>query len=88
MSFPHWQVSFLFGAHVSRRRCAMVVLTRTGDAPPTRQEVALDDACQDRGFANVDSDTAWFGEYGQVSQRTVISRPDASSPWSVTQVGK
>lgn len=80
------QVSFLFGAHVSRRRCAMVVLTRTGDAPPTRQELALDDACQDRYFANVDSDTTWFGEYGMASQRTVISRPDASSPWSVTQV--
>ena len=79
------QVSFLYGSSLDGA-CGIVVLTRTGDAPPTRQEVALDDACQDRSFTNVDSDTTWFGEYGQVSQRTVISRPDASSPWSVTQV--
>jgi hypothetical protein len=79
------QVSYLFGANVSRRRCALVVLTRTGDAQPTRQEVALDDACQDRNFANVDANTAVFGEFALPSSVAVISRPDASSPWAVTR---
>ena len=79
------QVSYLFGAHVSRRRCALVVLTRTGDAPPTRQEVALDDACQDRNFANVDANTAVFGEFALPSSVAVVSRADAASPWAVTR---
>src|SRR6478736_10263154 len=55
------QVSYLYGAHVTRRRCGMVVLTRTGDAAPTRQDVEIDDACQDRNFANVDANNAVFG---------------------------
>ena len=80
------QVSYLFGANVSRRRCALVVLTRTGDAPPTRQEVALDDACQDRNFANVDANTAVFGEFAYAASVAVVSRTDASSPWSVTSI--
>lgn len=79
-------VSYLYGANVSRRRCAMVVLTRTGDAPPTRQQVAIDDACQDRSLANVDSNTAVFGELALPSSVAVISRPDASSPWAVTRL--
>ncbi|MBD3925551.1 hypothetical protein IEZ26_13020 [Nocardioides cavernae] len=80
------QISYLYGAHVSRRRCAMVVLTRTGDAAPTRQEVEVDDSCQDRNFANVDSNTAVFGEFALPASVAVISRPDSSSPWAVTRV--
>jgi hypothetical protein len=80
------QVSYLYGASVSRRRCAMVVLTRTGDAAPTRQDVDLDDACQDRNFENLDSDTALFGDFAYPGSVAVVSRADASSPWAVTQV--
>ena len=79
------QVSFLYGTSLEGT-CGLVVLTRTGDVAPARHELPLADACADTGLANVDSDTAWFGELGQASNRTVISRPDASSPWSVTQV--
>ena len=64
----------------------MVVLTRTGDAAPTRQDVEIDDACQDRNFANVDANTAVFGEFDSPASVAVISRPDASSPWAVTRV--
>jgi hypothetical protein len=80
------QISYLYGANVSRRRCAMLVLTRTGDAAPTRQEVEVDDACQDRNFANIDSNTAVFGEFASPASVAVIARPDASSPWAVTRV--
>ena len=79
------QVSYLYGATVARRRCAMVVLTRTGDAAPTRQEVAIDDACQDANFANVDANTAVFGEFAYPASVAVISRADAGSPWAVTR---
>ena len=64
----------------------MVVLTRTGDAAPTRQDVEIDDACQDRNFANVDANKAVFGEFGSPASVAVISRPDATSPWAVTRV--
>jgi hypothetical protein len=80
------QVSYLYGAHLSRRRCGLVVLTRTGDAAPTRQDVEIDDACQDRNFANVDANTAVFGEFASPASVAVISRPDASSPWTVTRL--
>jgi hypothetical protein len=80
------QVSYLYGANVAPRRCRLLVLTRTGDAAPSRQEVALDDACQDANFANVDSDTAWFGDFSNPGWVSVISRPDAGSPWAVTAI--
>lgn len=80
------QVSYLYGANVAPRRCRLLVLTRTGDAAPTRQEVRLGSACQDAHFANVDSDTAVFGDFTDPGHQTVISRPDASSPWAVTAV--
>lgn len=79
------QVSYLFGAP-SGRRCGLVVLTRTGDAEPVRQEIALADGCSDSNFANVDSDTTWFGDFTDPAARTVISRPDATSPWAVTEI--
>ncbi len=80
------QVSYLYGGSVGRNRCALVVLTRTGDAPPTRQELSFGSACTDSGFANVDSDTTWFGgDLTDQAFRAVISRPDASSPWAVTE---
>jgi hypothetical protein len=80
------QVSYLYGAHVARRRCRMLVLTRTGDAAPIRQEVPLESACQDANFANVDSDTAVFGDFTDPGYQTVVSRPAASSPWAVTAI--
>jgi hypothetical protein len=79
------QVSYLFGAQFARR-CAIVVLTRTGDAEPTRQELALDNGCSDSSFANVDADTTWFGDPSEPAQRAVISRSDATSPWAVTEI--
>lgn len=79
------QVSYLFGAHVARR-CAVVALTRAGDAEPTRQELALADGCSDTSFANVDSDTTWFGDPSEPAQRAVISRADPTSPWAVTEI--
>ncbi|NPC43110.1 hypothetical protein [Nocardioides sp. zg-1230] len=80
------QVSYLYGADVAPRRCRLLVLTRTGDVAPARQEVSLDDACQDASFANVDSDTAWFGDFSDPGRVTVISRADAVSPWAVTAI--
>jgi hypothetical protein len=79
-------VSYLYGANVSRRRCALVALSRTGDAAPVRQDVDVDDACQDRSFANVDADTVVFGDFSYPASVAVISRPDAGSPWAVTRV--
>lgn len=79
------QVSFLYGAQLGRR-CRLVVLTRTGDAAPTRQELALADGCADSDLVNVDSDTTWFGERADPAYRAVISRPDADSPWAVSTI--
>ena len=80
------QVSYLYGASVSRRRCALVVLTRTGEATPVRQEVPLEDACQDVDLANVDADTVLFGELQMPASVTDVSRAGAASPWAVTRV--
>ena len=79
------QVSFLYGT-CAGGRARVVVQTRTGDAPPTRQEVRAADACGDVDFANVDSDTVWLGDLGSPAHRAVISRADAASPWAVTQI--
>ena len=79
------QVSYLYGSGLADT-CRIVVLTRTGDAEPVRQELAPDNACSDTDFANVDASTAllgWFGDPGDVA---VISRPDTASPWAVTRV--
>lgn len=80
------QVSYLYGASVSRRRCALVVLTRTGDATPVRQQVPLEDACQDVDLANVDADTVLLGEFQLPASVTVVSRVDAASPWAVAEI--
>ncbi|RYB91094.1 hypothetical protein EUA93_19400 [Nocardioides oleivorans] len=80
------QVSFMYGAAVSRRKCGLVVLTQTGDAAPVRQDVPLADACTDSSLANVDSTTAWFGDLSGPAGRAVISRPDDTAPWAVTEV--
>lgn len=79
------QVSYLYGA-ASSGRCQVVVLSRTGDGPTTRQELPLADGCQDAGFENVDADTAWFGELDDPARRSTVSRTDASSPWTVSEV--
>lgn len=79
------QVSYLYGA-ASGGRCQVVVLSRTGDGPTTRQELPLADGCQDAGFENVDADTAWFGDLDDPAGRSTISRADASSPWVVSEV--
>lgn len=80
------RVSYLYGANVAPRRCRLLVLTRTGDAAPSRQEVPLRNACQDTNFANVDSDTTVYGDFTDPGHQTVISRPDASSPWAVSAI--
>lgn len=79
------QVSYLFGGQTGRR-CALVVLTRTGDAEPSRQELPLANGCSDSSFANVDSDTTWFGDFSSRAHRAVISRADEASPWAVTAI--
>ncbi len=79
------QVSFLYGGSLDGEQCGIVALTRTGDATPTRQQLALDDACSDSFFANADADTTLFGWTGDPGQVAVISRPDATSPWAVTR---
>lgn len=79
------QVSYLYGRGLGGS-CGLIALTRTGDAAPTRQLITFDGACSDSSFANVDSDTTWFGDVSEPSQVTVIARADASSPWAVTAV--
>lgn len=79
------QVSYLYGAQRGGR-CRIVILSRTGDATPIRQELPLADACSDSGFENLDADTAWFGDLTGPASRSTIARADATSPWAVTQV--
>ena len=79
------QVSYLFGARLGRR-CALVVLTRTGDTEPARQELELADSCSDSDFANVDANTTWFGDLSSPASRSVVSRAQPGSPWAVTEV--
>ena len=59
----------------AHRRC------RT-DAPG----LPLADACSDSNFANVDADTAWFGDASPAPARSSICRVDARSPWAVTAI--
>ncbi len=80
------QVSYLYGTASGGGLCATVVLTRTGDATPSRQEVRSRFACSDVGFANVDSDTVWLGDLGNPAQRAVISRASSTSPWALAQI--
>ncbi|MBS2938694.1 hypothetical protein KDN32_13205 [Nocardioides sp. J2M5] len=81
------QVSYLYGASSElSRRCRVVVLTRTGDGAPTRQDLPLADGCSDSDFVNTDSDTTLFGDVSSPALTAVISRPDASSPWAVSRV--
>lgn len=77
--------SYLYGSGQARRS-RIVVLTRTGDAAPTRQEVDVDHACEDTTFANVDAHTTLFGYFGDPGQVAVIARADAAAPWALTQV--
>ena len=79
------QVSYLY-AVTSTSPCRLVVLTRTGDAGPTRQDIPLPGDCFDTRIANVDANTAWVGDAKDAARRTVVTRPDFASPWSVTQV--
>ena len=79
------QVSYLYGV-TSGDACSLVVLTRTGDGSPSRQDLPLRSDCWDTRIANIDADTAWVGDVHDPAERTVVSRPDAGSPWSVTQV--
>jgi hypothetical protein len=79
------QVSYLYGSGLARR-CRIVVLTRTGDAAPVRQELTPNSACEDTSFVNVDAHTTLFGYLPDPGQVAVISRAGAGSPWAVTQV--
>ncbi len=78
-------VSFLYGAWLEGR-CRLVVLSRTGDAAPSRQELPLPHACQDVDLANADADTVWFGDVTSPAHRAVVSRSAASSPWAVSAI--
>jgi hypothetical protein len=78
-------VSYLYGV-TSEGACSLVVLTRTGDADPARQDVPLRADCWDTRISNVDVDTACVGDVHDPAERMVVSRPDAASPWSVTQI--
>ncbi len=80
------QVSFLYGGSIGRGRCAVTVLTRTGDGTPARQDVRTPDACSEVNLANVDSNTVWLGDLSDQAHRTVISRPDATTAWAVTAI--
>ncbi|MDR7251127.1 hypothetical protein J2X46_000099 [Nocardioides sp. BE266] len=79
------QVSYLYGKGLGGR-CGLVALTRTGDDPPTRQVLRFDSACSDSNFANLDANTALFGDFSNPAFVTTIARADASSPWAVTAI--
>ncbi|MCW2736433.1 hypothetical protein [Nocardioides sp.] len=79
------QVSFVYGDQTGRR-CALVVLTRTGDGAPARQELPLAEGCSDTSLVNTDVDTVLVGDLSDPAYRTVVSRPDSASPWAVTEV--
>ncbi|HSU03440.1 MAG TPA: hypothetical protein VLK03_12880 [Nocardioides sp.] len=79
------QVSYLYGAS-DDSRCPLRVLTRTGEAEPSLQEVPIAGGCQDVGLANVDADTVWLGDAAAPAHRTVVSRPVPTSPWAVTAI--
>lgn len=78
-------VSYLYGT-TSGDACSLVVLTRTGDGSPSRQDLPLRSDCWDTRIANIDADTAWVGDVHDPAERTVVSRPDSGSPWSVAEV--
>ena len=78
-------VSYLYGV-TSGDACSLVVLTRTGDGSPARQDLPLRSDCLDTRITTIDADTAWVGDVHYPAERTVVSRPDAGSPWSVTQI--
>lgn len=79
------QVSVLYGASTDRG-CALVVLTRTSEATPTRQDLPLGNGCADTGLTNVDVDTVWSGDPASPANRSVITRPDPTSPWTVRSI--
>lgn len=79
------QVSFAYGT-CAGRPSRLVVLTRTGDAAPLRQEVAVPFSCTEADLANVDAGTVVIDALAEPAGRTVVSRPDAASPWAVTEV--
>ncbi|GAA5117991.1 hypothetical protein GCM10023339_29820 [Alloalcanivorax gelatiniphagus] len=83
------QVSFLYRDDPDDPddgRCPLVVLTRTGDATPARQEIAGAMACTEHDLTSVDADTVLLGAVTSPAERTVVSRPDAASPWAITEV--
>lgn len=80
------QVSYVYGSHLGKT-CSLAVVTRTGDATPTRQDIPLANACQDEvALANVDAHTVHFGTLQESGHRVVVSRPDAGAPWAVTAI--
>lgn len=79
--------SVLYGAAAtSREECFMHVLTVPVTGPEVRQELAVDNACQDYRLANVDALTVEFGESGYPPLVTTISRPSTDAPWAVTGI--
>ena len=78
------EVSYFFGAQPGTP-CTVGILSRTGDATPTRQELVLAHGCSDFTLTNVDSSTVWWGDANDLLNRTTIARPDVGSPWAVVE---
>jgi hypothetical protein len=81
------QVSYIYGRHLDDSQCGLSVLTRTGDATPSRQDIPLADACQEEvALANVDANTVHYGTLAESGRRVVLSRVDSGSSWTVTAI--
>ncbi|PVG83391.1 hypothetical protein DDE18_08865 [Nocardioides gansuensis] len=79
-------VSVLYATVSRDGGCALVALTRAGDATPTRQEVPLPDICGDVDLLNVDASSVLFGEVESAAETWVVSRETPASPWAVTAI--
>ena len=79
------QVSFLYFVSLPRG-CRLVVLTRTGDAVPARQDLETASGCGYTALDNLDSDTVWSDGRSSLARRTLISRADPASPWTIAAI--
>lgn len=79
------QVSFLYFVSLARG-CRLVVLTRTGDAVPARQDLETASGCGYTALDNVDSNTVWSDGRNTPAHRTVVSRADPASPWTIAAI--
>jgi hypothetical protein len=81
------RVSLLYGAATGRAKpCVVRVVSRTGDGPATREEVAAPDACGDVDLVNVDALTVRLGTSSSPESISTLTRVDTTSPWAVTGI--